>query len=99
MKSAAETVASLIGTLREESLAALAAPSLDKAKLQRQLEALRVSYGACRAGETLGGDGKATMRLRFECDRGPMNVSLRLDENGKLTSASFSRPPDVSCVP
>ncbi len=99
MKGAGETVASLIGSFREESLAALAAPSLDKARLQRQLEALRISYGTCRAGETLGGDGKASARLRLECDRGPMNVSLRLDENGKLTSASFSRPPDVSCVP
>ena len=99
MKSAVDAVASLVGTYREESLAALAAPSLDKAKLQRQLEALRISYGACRVGEILGGDGKASSRVRFECDRGPMNVALRLDENGKLTSASFSRPPDVSCVP
>jgi hypothetical protein len=99
VKSAAETVASLIGSFREESLAALAPPSLDKAKLQRQLDALRIFYGSCRTGETLGGDGKTTARLRFECDRGPMNVSLRLDENGKLTSATFFRPPDVSCVP
>jgi CubicO group peptidase (beta-lactamase class C family) len=99
MKSAAETVASLIMTFQEESLAALAAPSLDRARLQRQLDALRVFYGACRVGETLGGDGRQTARLRLECDRGPLNVSLRLDENHKLTSASFSRPPDVTCVP
>ena len=99
MQIAASSMALLIGTFREESLAALAAPSLDKAKLQRQLEALRISYGACRVGETLGGDGKASARIRFECERGSLAVSLRLDKNGKLTSVSFSRPPDVTCVP
>lgn len=99
MKSAAETVASLVGTYKEELLVALAAPSLDRAKLARQFEVLRIFYRSCRTGETLGGDGEATTRLRFECDGGPMNVSLRLDKDGKLTSASFSRPPDVSCVP
>lgn len=99
MKSVAETVASLVGTYSEESLTALAAPSFDKARLARQLEALRIFYGTCRTGETLGGDGEATTRLRFACDGGPMNVFLRLDKDGKLTSASFFRPQEVSCVP
>jgi CubicO group peptidase (beta-lactamase class C family) len=99
LREAAGTLASLVGTLRDEALSSLAAPSLDTGKLKDQLEALRISYGACRPGETLSGNGSTDARIRFQCDRGSLDVTLRLDDNGKLQNASFMRPPDIPCVP
>ncbi len=98
-KDTADSLASLIGSFRKRQLARISTSSADAEALQRQLEALRVAYGSCRLGETLTGDGRTDLRVRFECDRDQIDVSLRLEENGKLLGASFSRPPDVPCVP
>ncbi len=98
-KSTAESLASLIGSFRKRQLARISTSSADAESLQRQLEALRVAYGGCRMGETLAGDGRTDVRVRFECDRGQLDVWLRLQEKGKLLDVSFSRPPDLPCVP
>ncbi|MBI3279555.1 MAG: beta-lactamase family protein, partial [Acidobacteria bacterium] len=84
MKAAAEAVAS--GSLAESNLRALVAT-------------LHKIYGACRVGETLGGNGSTEARLRFDCDRGPADVRLRMGAGEKLREVVFTRPPQVSCVP
>jgi CubicO group peptidase (beta-lactamase class C family) len=58
---------------------------------RRRAALLRVSVGACRVGETLRGDGRSDARVRLDCDRGPLNLMLRL-EKGVVTNAEVSRP-------
>jgi CubicO group peptidase (beta-lactamase class C family) len=99
MKKATDALASLVGTFREDALASLAGPSLDAGKLKQQLEAVRISYGSCRPGEALSGNGSTNARLRLQCDRGSVDAAVRLDEQGKLLDASFLRPPNVPCGP
>jgi CubicO group peptidase (beta-lactamase class C family) len=94
-----ESLASLIGSSRKKELARISASDAVAGALGPQIAALRAEYGACRVGETLAGDGRTDIRIRFECDRGPLDASLRLAQNGKLQSALFTRPPDTPCVP
>jgi len=91
LRSAAEAVAG-----------AVASPDSKEPELSRfraQFEALRASYGACRVGEPVSGNGRTEAQVRLECDRGPLIVRLSLDEAGKLRDLSFLKPPDVRCVP
>ena len=83
----------------EEAANALLAPSADRARLRGQLEAAGRLYGACRPGHVLGGDGSTQTRVRLECDRGAVVASLAANADGKLTSVTFSSPPDATCVP
>jgi hypothetical protein len=99
MKAVAESLASLIGSPSDGRLAALAAPSLDAVAVRRAVEAARLSYGSCRVGETLGGDGKSHARVRLECDRAPLELAFGTDEQGKVRRASFLSATGVACVP
>jgi CubicO group peptidase (beta-lactamase class C family) len=69
------------------------------AELRRQLEEVRNSHGSCRLGETLGGDGKMNFRVLLECDRGPVELQLRLNEERKILEAAFARPSGITCEP
>ena len=93
-KAAVDELASLVGKPSTKRLKALSIP-----QLPRQMEALRSSYGSCRTGETVSGDGKRQVRVRFECERGPLEVQMRFDDRAKLREIAFLRPADVPCVP
>ncbi|PYT25168.1 MAG: serine hydrolase [Acidobacteria bacterium] len=99
MKAVAEGLASLIGSLSDERLTALASPSLDAAAVRRAVGAARLFYGSCRVGETLGGDGKSHARVLLECDRAPLELAFATDEQGKVREASFLSATSVACVP
>jgi hypothetical protein len=96
---AVQSLASLTGSFRKKELARISASASVAGALGPQLEALRIEYGACRVGETLAGDGRTDVRIRFECDRGPLNVAFRFAGNGKLESVLFTRPAETPCVP
>lgn len=98
-RATAETLAALVGSRSAEPLRKIAASSLDRAKLDSQLDALRMAYGSCAVGETIAGNGGADVRLRFDCARGPLDVRLRTDTQGKLLEAAFTRPPGTTCIP
>jgi hypothetical protein len=55
-------------------------------------------YGACRLGEALSGNGKTTARLRLDCARGPLDLQLRLGDDGKLRESTFAKPPGEACI-
>ena len=93
-KAAVDELASLVGKPSAKRLKALSIP-----ELPRQMEALRSSYGNCRVGETVGGNGNSQVRVRFACDRGPVEVQMRFDDSAKLREVAFIRPSDISCVP
>ncbi|HEY8151588.1 MAG TPA: serine hydrolase domain-containing protein [Vicinamibacteria bacterium] len=99
MASAATTLATLASAWTDSAAASLAGAALDRPRLQAQLHAIGDRYGACRVGPALDGDGARSARIRFGCDRGSLDVSLQLDEAGRLSAASFAPPPETRCVP
>jgi CubicO group peptidase (beta-lactamase class C family) len=98
-RASAVELAALVGSLSQERLQAVAAPSLDRGKLRGQLDAVGAVYGSCRLGETIAGNGGSDARVHFDCERGPLDVHLRADADGKLLEVTFTRPPGVACVP
>jgi hypothetical protein len=98
-KAVVDTLAALVGSGSVESVNAMAAGSLDATELGRQLDGLRNSHGSCRGGETLGGDGNMNIRVLLECERGPVELQLRLNEERKILEAAFARPSGVTCEP
>ena len=80
--------------------AELAAESLDRSRLQAQLQCHRGSLRSVpRRAPRSTATGRAPARVRFDCDRGSLDVSLQLDEAGRLSAASFASPRDATCVP
>jgi hypothetical protein len=100
MTAAASSLAALAGGWNAEALAGLAAAAnLDRSRLQSELHAVGDHYGVCRTGPALDGDGARSSRFRFLCDRGALDVSLTLDEAGRLSAATFTPTPGATCVP
>jgi CubicO group peptidase (beta-lactamase class C family) len=93
-KSALEGLVSWFGTPSEEQLKRVEVP-----ELRKRLDAVRTSYGSCRLGETISGDGTSNVGVRLECDRGPLEAQFVFDGQKKLKEAAFTRPEDVTCVP
>ena len=61
------------------------------------LQLQRQEFGACVAGERQSGDGEKEATVRLTCDRGDVDMTLRLDEK-KLTQIEFGPLPDQDCV-
>jgi CubicO group peptidase (beta-lactamase class C family) len=99
MMAAARALATLAASGSGATAAELTAASLDRSRLHAHLRAIGDRYGACRVGAPLDGDGVHVARLRFDCDRGPLVVSLALDDAGRVSEASFSAPDHATCVP
>jgi CubicO group peptidase (beta-lactamase class C family) len=99
MRAAAGALAGLSASWTDSAAADLAAASLDRPRLRAQLAAIADRYGACRVGAPLDGDGARSARLHFDCDRGSLDISLQLDDAGRLSGATFTSPADVTCVP
>ena len=99
MAATAGVLGALATAWTDAAAAEVAGPSLDRARLQAQLGAIGDRYGACRLGPALDGDGARAARIRFECDRGALEVSLQMDEAGRLAAASFAPPRETTCVP
>lgn len=78
----------------------LVVPGFDIDRMKRQLAAVGSYWGACRIGETVGGDGTGDSVVRLACDRGPLVVSFGLDPTtGKLTHLDVMSAGDRACVP
>jgi CubicO group peptidase (beta-lactamase class C family) len=99
MASVAGALAGMAAAWTDGAAAELAAPALDRTRLRAEIHSIGDRYGACRLGPALDGDGARAARVRFDCDRGPLEVSLQLDEGGRLSAASFASPRDTTCVP
>ncbi len=73
-------------------------PPADPAAIGALLQTARENYGTCRRGALLEGDGSTRTRLRLECDRGAVEMTVVLAD-GKLETLRFRPPPDAPCVP
>lgn len=98
-RTAAEALAALIGAPAEEKLASLASPGGAFLKQRALLEQARASYGQCRLGETVGGDGASSFRVRLQCDKADVDAALRLGNDGKIEAVTFLRPAGAACIP
>jgi len=85
-KAAVDGLASLVGKPHAKRMNGVPIPQL-------------MSYGSCRAGETISGNGRTNVRVRFECERGPVEVQMRFDDGAKLREIAFTKPADIACVP
>jgi CubicO group peptidase (beta-lactamase class C family) len=99
MTKAIESIAKLIGGWDAKTVETLAAPGLDLDKLRRQIAAMS-SWGTCKAGETVGGDGSRNSTVRFTCERGTVAARLLLDPGThRLTNLDLVPARDQRCVP
>jgi hypothetical protein len=92
-------IESTIGPAADTTAATVLAPSVDRSALSRQLAALRSSYGTCTLGDTLGGDGRTEARVSLKCERGPIDLIVHADADGRLDRARFVQPRNTPCVP
>jgi CubicO group peptidase (beta-lactamase class C family) len=93
------TVERLTKPMDSAETTAWLAPSVDRAALTHQLEALASSYGACTAGDPLGGNGRTEARVPLRCERGTIDIVVHTDADGRLDNARFVQPRDIPCVP
>jgi CubicO group peptidase (beta-lactamase class C family) len=99
LSAAAARLAALTVAPDSAELDLALAPALDAAALRDRLRAAAAGWGGCQAGEVLEGDGAHYARLRFTCARGDLELSLRLDGDGRLAEASLRPDPRATCVP
>ena len=64
MTQAVASVVKLIGGWDAKTLESFAAPGLDVEKVRRQIAAMS-SWGTCKVGDTVGGDGSRNSTVRF----------------------------------
>jgi CubicO group peptidase (beta-lactamase class C family) len=94
-----EALARLAGDWEEGRASALLEPDA-ALTLRPQLAGIRLVYGACRTGEVLAGDGRTDARVRFDCDRGRLDVRVQtVSDTGRVVSATLAPPPADTCVP
>lgn len=98
MTKAIESIAKLIEVWDSKKVETLAAPGLDVEKMRRQVAAMS-SWGACKAGDTLGGDGSRNSTVRFTCERGAVAARLSLDAAHRVTNLDLAPTRDQRCVP
>jgi CubicO group peptidase (beta-lactamase class C family) len=94
----AATLAARVGQ-PAAAAADLVAPGADAEAVSRSLAAA-AAWGSCRVGEVRKGGGDASATVRFECDKGPLDVSIALDAAaGRLSQAKLAPAPEEPCVP
>jgi CubicO group peptidase (beta-lactamase class C family) len=92
-------VAQMVNEWGAKTNSALVPAALDTAKLRRQMTAMP-AWGACKVGETLGGDGTRNSTVRFNCKGGVLAARLSLDPvTHRLTNLDLAPTRDQRCVP
>ena len=77
----------------------LVAPVLDVARMRRQVSAA-ASWGTCKMGEAVAGDGRRESTVKLSCERGTLSVGISLDPNTRrLTNLELTPTRDQRCVP
>ncbi len=101
MTKAIESVARLVtaGSWDMKAVESFAAPGLDVEKMRRQLAAMS-SWGTCKVGDTIGGDGSRSSIVRLACDRGTVVARVSVDPaTHRLTALDLAPTREQRCVP
>lgn len=91
-------VATLLATWDTRTAQSLAGPGFDMEKMRRQFSAAS-TWGTCKVGEQLGGNGTRTSTIRFNCDGGPLAARIAVDASHKLTGLDLIPLREQRCVP
>ena len=99
MTKAIESVVKLIGGWDSTSIGSFVAPGADIAKMRRQISAMS-SWGICKAGDIIGGDGSRSSVVRLTCERGTVAARLSVDPaTQRLTNLDLVPTREQRCVP
>ena len=99
MTKTLEAIVRLINGWDAKTVEALAAQNLDVEKMRRQMAAAS-SWGACKLGETMGGDGTRNSTVRLACERGTISARLALNPTThRLATLDLVPARDQRCVP
>ena len=83
-----------------KSAEAMVAPGFDLERMRRQFAAAANSWGACKLGDPVSGDGKRDSSLKLMCERGNLFARVSLDpETSRLKSLDLVPTRDQRCVP
>ena len=94
-----DAIVRLIGAWDAKTVEALAAPNLDVERVRRQINAAS-SWGGCKLGETVGGDGSRNSTVRLVCERGTISARLALNPTThRLASLDLAPARGQRCVP
>ena len=82
-----------------KAMEALVAPGFDIERTRRQFAAAG-SWGACKLGDPVSGDGKRDSSIKLLCERGNLFARVSLDpETNRLKSLDLVPTRDQRCVP
>lgn len=99
MKKAIDAVLRLMTRWDEKPAAALAGSALDLELLRRKVSAAS-AWGACKAGDAIGGDGSRNSVMRFTCDGGVLAARISIDPaTHRLTNLDLVPTRDQRCAP
>jgi hypothetical protein len=99
MQKTAETIVKLLAAWDAKVVEAIAAPRLDVERMRRHFAAAS-TWGSCKVGETLGGNGTRNSAIRLTCAGGPLAARIALDPNTrKLTNVDLVPLREQKCVP
>ena len=93
-----EQIEELVGALHTGSKPVRVDAGFDFEALGARLKSVREVYGHCVRDGILEGDGTLRTRVRLKCDRGPVEMDVRL-RDGKLSAVSFAHASGQRCVP
>lgn len=79
--------------------AALLAPTVDRAAIEKRLAAIRGTYGACELTAPRWSDGKGQATFRLQCAERPLHLTLHFDPKTSLvTDVSSAQPRAYGAV-
>ena len=96
---AVETVLGLMNGWDGKIAESLVAPGFDVERMRRQVDAAS-SWGTCKMGEAMAGDGSRESTVRLSCDRGTLSLGMSFDPiTGRLKNLELAPTRDQRCVP
>jgi CubicO group peptidase (beta-lactamase class C family) len=99
MTKTADTIVKMLGAWDSKAIEAIAGPGFDIEKMRRQVTAAP-TWGSCKVGEPLSGNGTRNSAIRLVCDNGPIAARIALDPaTHKLTSLDLVPLREQRCVP
>jgi CubicO group peptidase (beta-lactamase class C family) len=93
-----QAVTQVIDAFARGPLALDLGSNVDRNAVGALLTHVRSSYGACRAGAPLQGDGERSARVRLDCDRGALDLAISRS-GGRISALQFEPPANAACAP
>lgn len=73
------------------------AAGVNRGAIETLLTSTRASHGSCRVGAPLEGDGEHKIRIRLDCERGPLDLEVERAGN-RIAAIRATPPPDAACT-